>query len=317
MVYKASGKGFTSISAVKVRIDNASLASLATGPALSDLEMSAAGRTWPDVGPLTAAPQATPAADGNMPAATTRPGMAAAQPSTGGFIQADPATNSLVITAPEPLYRQIRQLIDKLDTRRAQVYIESMIVEVSPSDSADFGFQWQGLLGQAGDKVGYVAGTNFGASGRPSAQPDDAGQRRGEDRGGRKRALHHRPVHRRRGRWQHGRRQPFPDHRAQGRRHHAAHSSASGRRGCGSHDHLLRDAGSANSLSLDRYDAMRGEQKTAQPERGWVLPITKRPLCRSCHPCARCKRASVPVCRPPWAACGRRALRHHRPSQGG
>ena len=62
---------------------------------------------------------------------------AAAQPSTGGFIQADPATNSLVITAPEPLYKQVRALIDQLDTRRAQVYIESMIVEVAPTDAAD------------------------------------------------------------------------------------------------------------------------------------------------------------------------------------
>ncbi len=100
--------------------------------------------------------------------AATRALSTSSQPSTGGFIQADTATNSLVITAPEPLYRQIRALIDQLDTRRAQVYIESMIVEVSPSDSADFGFQWQGLLGKSGDKFGVVTGTNFAGSGRPS-----------------------------------------------------------------------------------------------------------------------------------------------------
>ncbi len=35
---------------VKVRIDNASLASQATGPVLSNIEMSADGRTWTDVG---------------------------------------------------------------------------------------------------------------------------------------------------------------------------------------------------------------------------------------------------------------------------
>ncbi len=90
---------------------------------------------------------------------------AAAQPSTGGFIQADPATNSLVITAPEPLYKQVRALIDQLDTRRAQVYIESMIVEVTGNDSAAFGFQWQGLLGKSGDKVGLAGGTNFSNTG--------------------------------------------------------------------------------------------------------------------------------------------------------
>ncbi len=81
--------------------------------------------------------------------------------STGGFIQADPATNSLIITAPEPLYRQVRAMIDQLDTRRAQVYIESMIVEVSGGDSAEFGFQWQGL-GAIGNTSGALGGgTNF------------------------------------------------------------------------------------------------------------------------------------------------------------
>ena len=115
-----------------------------------------------------AAPAATPAtpAPGASPQGTSAV-TGAAQPSTGGFIQADPATNSLIITAPEPLYKQVRALIDQLDTRRAQVYIESMIVEVSPSDAADFGFQWQGLLGKSGDKFGVVTGTNFNASGRP------------------------------------------------------------------------------------------------------------------------------------------------------
>ncbi len=115
-----------------------------------------------------AAPAATPApTPGGLPQQATSAVTGAAQPSTGGFIQADPATNSLIITAPEPLYKQVRALIDQLDTRRAQVYIESMIVEVAPSDAADFGFQWQGLLGKSGDKFGVVTGTNFNASGRP------------------------------------------------------------------------------------------------------------------------------------------------------
>jgi general secretion pathway protein D len=97
--------------------------------------------------------------------AAASPITAAAQPSTGGFIQADPATNSLIITAPEPLYKQVRALIDQLDERRAQVYIESMIVEVSGDNSTDFGFQWQGLLGKKGDEIGVISGTNFGGQG--------------------------------------------------------------------------------------------------------------------------------------------------------
>ena len=101
------------------------------------------------------------AATGAQSAQATAPVQASGQVTTGGFIQADPATNSLIITAPEPLYRQVRAMIDQLDSRRAQVYIESLIVEVQGDNSADFGFQWQGLLGQSGDKTGIVGGTNF------------------------------------------------------------------------------------------------------------------------------------------------------------
>ena len=105
---------------------------------------------------------------GGTSAAANAPLTASASPSTGGFIQADPSANSLVITAPEPLYKQLRAVIDQLDSRRAQVYIESMIVEVSGDNAADFGFQWQGLIGNKGDKNIGVGGTNFDAAGNPN-----------------------------------------------------------------------------------------------------------------------------------------------------
>ncbi|MGB7420887.1 MAG: type II secretion system secretin GspD, partial [Comamonas sp.] len=84
--------------------------------------------------------------------------------STGGMIQADPSTNSLIITAPDPLYRQIRAVIDKLDGKRAQVLIESLIVEVSANKVAEFGIQWQGVLGSYGSTLGLL-GTNSSAAG--------------------------------------------------------------------------------------------------------------------------------------------------------
>ncbi|WP_137919071.1 type II secretion system secretin GspD [Hydrogenophaga sp. 2FB] len=89
-----------------------------------------------------------------------------AAPSTGGQIQADPATNSLIITAPEPQYRQLRAVIDQLDSRRAQVYVESLIAEVNAEKAAEFGIQWQGALGNNGDRVIGLLGTNFGTAGR-------------------------------------------------------------------------------------------------------------------------------------------------------
>ena len=89
---------------------------------------------------------------------------ATAQPSTGGQIQADPATNSLIITAPEPQYRQLREVIDRLDQRRAQVMVESLIAEVNADKAAQMGIQWQNVLGNKGGNVG-VLGTNFGTTG--------------------------------------------------------------------------------------------------------------------------------------------------------
>jgi general secretion pathway protein D len=100
-------------------------------------------------------------ATGSTSLAST-PISASASPSTGGFVQADPATNSLIITAPEPMYRQLRAVIDQLDSRRAQVYVESLIVEVDPSQTASFGIQWQGILGGSGSTNIVGAGTNFG-----------------------------------------------------------------------------------------------------------------------------------------------------------
>ena len=70
-------------------------------------------------------------------------------PSTGGQIQADAATNSLIISAPEPQYRQLRAVIESLDQRRAQVLVESLIVEVDSAKESQFGIQWQNLMGSS------------------------------------------------------------------------------------------------------------------------------------------------------------------------
>ena len=87
-----------------------------------------------------------------------------AQPSTGGQIQADLATNALIITAPEPQYRQLRNVIDMLDQRRAQVFVESLIAEVSEDKAAEFGVQWMSGTGNSGSAVGLL-GTNFNVGG--------------------------------------------------------------------------------------------------------------------------------------------------------
>ena len=84
----------------------------------------------------------------------------------GATIQADPATNSLIISAPEPLYRSLREVIDQLDQRRAQVLVESLIVEVSEEKAAEFGIQWMTGAGNINSNgTSFIGGTNLGGSG--------------------------------------------------------------------------------------------------------------------------------------------------------
>ena len=83
---------------------------------------------------------------------------------TAGFIQADPSTNTLIITANERVYRNLRVIIDQLDARRAQVYVESLIVEISADKAAQLGVQWAGLSGDSGSgyRVGVLTGFSTG-----------------------------------------------------------------------------------------------------------------------------------------------------------
>jgi len=91
-------------------------------------------------------------------AAPGRPG--AARPTTeASTIQADEATNSLIISAPDAVFNNLRAVIEKLDVRRAQVFVEALIIEVTTDKASEFGFQWA-AGGKAGN--GAVGGmTNF------------------------------------------------------------------------------------------------------------------------------------------------------------
>lgn len=85
---------------------------------------------------------------------------------SGSRIQADLATNSLIIQASEPEFNQIKSVVDQLDARRAQVFVESLIVEVNSDKAAEFGIQWQTPWGQKGDSIIGVLGTNFSDGGK-------------------------------------------------------------------------------------------------------------------------------------------------------
>jgi general secretion pathway protein D len=80
-------------------------------------------------------------------------------------ITADKGTNALLIVASPRDYQTLRNVIEKLDIRRKQVYVEAVIMEVNPSFSRDLGFEYRGAVPlQSGDTVDQVmiGGTNFG-----------------------------------------------------------------------------------------------------------------------------------------------------------
>ncbi len=83
---------------------------------------------------------------------------------SAGYIQADASTNTLIITAPEAIYRNLRAVIDQLDVRRAQVYIEALIVEVSLDKASEFGVQWVGASGNS-DSTYRIGGLQSFSSG--------------------------------------------------------------------------------------------------------------------------------------------------------
>ena len=129
----------------------------ATGPSMVTSQVS--------ITPMQPAPGAAPG--GALQASSVSSQSTQAPLPTGGtagFIQADPSTNTLIITANERVYRNLRVIIDQLDARRAQVYVESLIVEISADTAAQLGVQWAGLSGNGGPgyRVGVLTGFSTG-----------------------------------------------------------------------------------------------------------------------------------------------------------
>jgi general secretion pathway protein D len=89
---------------------------------------------------------------------------AAGPPGQSGnaIIWADPPTNSLVITAPPKIMRNLRAVIDKLDIRRAQVKLEAFIGELSLEKSMQLGVSFAVDATENGAAAGL---TNFSSGG--------------------------------------------------------------------------------------------------------------------------------------------------------
>jgi len=116
-------------------------------------------------GESTAAPtHATTPLGANAPAQAAASAQAGS--SKSGIIQADPATNSIIITAPDAVYNNLRATVEKLDVRQAEVYVQALIAEVSANKAAELGVQWQDLSAAGKSTAQVIGGTNFGTSGQ-------------------------------------------------------------------------------------------------------------------------------------------------------
>jgi len=128
---------------------------------------SLAPTTSLNVSALTTPVAGAPAAQPQITASVGSTGGAGAFTAGGATIQADTANNALIVMAPEPVYNNIRAVVEKLDIRRAQVYVEALIAEVSADIAGEFGIQWNLLNANAfkGNSTTVAGGTNFGARG--------------------------------------------------------------------------------------------------------------------------------------------------------
>jgi general secretion pathway protein D len=97
-------------------------------------------------------PGVQPAAAAAQPAAARRTTTALTAP--GGItITPDKPTNSLVISAPPETYEIIKGIIEKLDIRRSQVLVESLIVEVTFNVTRQLGVEWRVIDNPQDDKT--------------------------------------------------------------------------------------------------------------------------------------------------------------------
>ena len=73
-------------------------------------------------------------------------------------VQADEATNSVLITADVDTMDTMLSIIESLDIRRAQVLVEAIIVELSSGNDKALGIEWM----YRNDDAGFGASTNSG-----------------------------------------------------------------------------------------------------------------------------------------------------------
>ena len=128
--------------------------------------------TTPSIGQSTTPGGLPPTTPGGLPPTTStvgtqttrRQGVVGGTTPLGISIVADKPTNSLVITAPPEAYVLIKEIIQKLDVRRSQVLVESLIAEVTLNKAQQLGVEWRAINSPNGTQV-FASSTGSGQTG--------------------------------------------------------------------------------------------------------------------------------------------------------
>ncbi|MDD5434109.1 MAG: type II secretion system secretin GspD, partial [Nitrospira sp.] len=77
----------------------------------------------------------------------------------GTSVTGDKATNALIIMASPEDYERVKSIIERLDIKRKQVYVEAAIVEMSLDKTREFGVEWRSTEGISATGNTFAAGT--------------------------------------------------------------------------------------------------------------------------------------------------------------
>jgi general secretion pathway protein D len=112
------------------------------------------------------APPPTPTAAEAEPARTGAAGIPLEAPVR---LTADPATNSVIVSATPPDWETLRAVIAQLDVRRRQVFVEAIILEATLDKTRSLGVELQGAT-SIGSGTGFGQ-VNLGSLGSAIADP--------------------------------------------------------------------------------------------------------------------------------------------------
>jgi len=77
-------------------------------------------------------------------------------------VEADENTNALIVRSEDTDFAEIQSIIDQLDIRRSQVFVEAIVAEVSEDYSQALGIQWSGVFNDQLSQGTIRSNQNFG-----------------------------------------------------------------------------------------------------------------------------------------------------------